>query len=78
MKNNGKKNKMNIEDVHTRQLLSMRDYTGWYWSGDDSYHDDVEFSQQEIYAELAKREHIPSKKEAKIIRQQKAQHERNR
>ena len=61
--------KLALKTMHTKVLLSrlndLRHASGW----------DI-FTSEELKEELAKREHIPNKKEAKLIRQLKAKRRR--
>lgn len=64
--------KRSLGPVHTRQLLDYLKHAracgGWYspWDGSTGY------TIEELKAELATREHVPNKAEAKRIRQDKA------
>lgn len=68
-----------LKDAHTRQLMKMRAYL---LTGDIAHPGSGELTQLEmtadrfgykqVLAELATREHVPNKVEAKRIRQQKA------
>jgi hypothetical protein len=67
-----------LKDRHTRELLRMLNDarpSGFYWV---DYPSGPKYSVEDIKAELATREHIPNKAEAKKIRQQKAKEKRNR
>lgn len=61
---------MSLENLHTRQLLSLLAQTriGYYDNDCDKYWNP---SSEEIKQELAKREHVPNKKESKGLRLQK-------
>lgn len=68
-----------LSRIHTRELLAWRDKC--YACGgsyDPTENHGPEVSIKEIKAELAKREHIPNKKEAKAVRQQKAHAKKHR
>jgi hypothetical protein len=58
-----------LEKMHTRQLLSIKNSLFIYYGG---RHDLTEPLYDKVKAILSTREHIPSKKEAKEIRQAKA------
>ena len=63
----------NIKNIHTKILLRYlamtRKFGGWFSICE---YGSYGFSSNELKEELAKREHIPSKKEGKLIRQIKA------
>jgi hypothetical protein len=81
-----------LKSCHTRELLGMRNsaYSHAYddmVSGNDGTDDtprswlltrDIVVTYDELYAELATREHIPNKAEAKLIRQQRAKEKKHR
>lgn len=72
---------MQIKDITTRKLLMMLNQVRRARSceanyGDSFYDEDFPFTQSELKAELANREHIPNKQEAKKIRQQRAKQKR--
>lgn len=61
-----------ISKIPTRQLLSLYHgmLSGYYWSEEDW--SDYLVRKQQMKAELAAREHIPNRKESKVIRQRNA------
>lgn len=65
-----------LKSIETRQLMSWRERAyacgGSYTPFDHKSNSAMIFSIDDIKAELNTREHIPNKKEAKTIRQQKA------
>ena len=66
----------NITKYHTKQLLKMlkiarKENEGWC-SVFDKHNEEIKFYFDEIKNELSKREHIPSKKDARKIRQDKS------
>lgn len=68
-----------LTKIHTKVLLDWLNHArkcGGSYSPSGTYVD--VFSIDELKAELATREHIPNKEEAKKIRQQKAWSKRNR
>lgn len=68
-----------LKQAHTKVLLrwlkSARACGGAYDIFDD--HSGINLTIEELKEELSKREHIPNKAEAKVIRQQKAKQKRN-
>lgn len=71
--------KWDLSKVSTRKLLVCRDmcykFGGVY---DPTGYDEIMMTLEEVKEELAKREHIPNKTEAKRIRQKNAKSKRNR
>jgi hypothetical protein len=69
-----------IKEAHTKILLTWlkkaRACGGAYDIFDNN--SGINFTIEELKEELSKREHVPNKTEAKIIRQQKAKQKRNR
>jgi len=70
-----------LKETHTRELLAMLKSTRQY--GSSRYYpcypsDAGSVSVEELKAELALREHIPNKAEAKKLRQEAAKEKRNR
>lgn len=64
-----------IKAAHTRQLMSWRDHSyacGGHFNPIGNGIGNFEYTTEEILAELNTRDHVPNKKEAKTIRQQKA------
>lgn len=69
---NQEQRKQYLQETHTRLLLEYLSHSrskcvGWFSPFDNS----VGFTTTEIKEELSTREHIPNKREAKLIRQQK-------
>lgn len=63
-----------LSKIPTRQLLRIyanyrQSYYGWGYDSDD---EDTEHTKFVIKAELDKREHIPNRKEGKLLRQKNA------
>lgn len=72
-----------LTTLYTRQLMKLRDYALAFGHDVDmtfnkSNDPECYVSIEQIKAELATREHVPNKQEAKIIRQRKAQESKNR
>lgn len=73
-----------LKKLHTRQLLNLRNriyrVSGGYWYKPENKmvydvsenHQGMIVSLKQVKAELATREHVPNKKEAKALRQQRA------
>lgn len=65
-----------LKSIETRQLMSWRERAyacgGSYTPFDYHSNSAMIFSIEDIKAELNTREHIPNKKEAKVLRQTKA------
>ena len=61
-----------LRGLHTRELLSMRDYCYKMGGQFSPFDNGVKFSLGEVKKELETREHVPNKKEARQIRQEKA------
>lgn len=65
-----------LKSAHTRQLLSWRDQAysggGVYTPYDPKSNSTMIFRLDEIVNELNTRDHVPNKKEAKVVRQQRA------
>ena len=63
-----------LHEIPTRQLLEI--YRGFYPATFDDFWDNESIIRSSVWyaikAELAKREHIPNKKEAKLLRKKKA------
>lgn len=74
----------NLQKMHTRQLLDLRDSLNAKISAatDSSglvrLPDYYPLTLRKVKAELATRPHIPNKQEAKVIRQQKAKVQKSR
>lgn len=70
--------KEHLEGLSTRELLVYlkfaRRFYGWYCPWDHKY--DNVYTSEEIKTELAKREHIPNKKEGKALRREAARRKR--
>ena len=67
---------IDLTKLHTRALLDIlqgfREFYWEWWDGDDeppTVEEYFECTEEDLRAELATREHIPNKKEAKLIRQ---------
>jgi len=74
---------MDLTKIYTRALLKMLrswHYQNWYLEIHDySFNRDYHLPTiEELKAELATREHIPNKQEAKVLRQQKAKLQKSR
>lgn len=69
-----------LHSKHTRELLQLRDACYAMPHGYDVTDNDGGryIYLSDVLAELATREHIPNKAEAKIIRQQRAKHNRSK
>ena len=69
-----------LRSIETRQLMSWRERAyacgGYYTPFNHHSNSAMLFSIEDLKAELATREHIPNKKEAKVIRQTKAKEKR--
>jgi hypothetical protein len=69
-----------LKSIETRQLMSWRERAyacgGYYTPFNHHSNSAMIFSIDDIKAELSTREHIPNKKEAKVIRQTKAKEKR--
>ncbi|PHS22208.1 MAG: hypothetical protein COA84_13645 [Robiginitomaculum sp.] len=64
-----------LKAAHTRMLLIWRNKSyacGGYYNPLGNHCCDMEFTTEQILTELNTREHVPTKVEAKIIRQNKA------
>jgi len=68
----------NLKDKHTRELLYMLNQTRKVDMDPVRELHFVGYTSVEIKAELALREHIPNKQEAKAARQEEAKRKRNR
>lgn len=70
-----------LSEYSTRALLAMRDYRYQYDNalcGDEGHDPVCEQEQLDLRTELAKREHIPNKVEAKVLRQQRGANRKRR
>lgn len=67
-----------LKTLHTKQLMNLRKEAiaigGYVWTA----YETNEVTIEQIKAELATREHVPNKIEAKALRQQAAKEKRNR
>lgn len=66
---------VNLKDIPTKKLLYYLDHAracGGSYDITDNHNTNTMINIDELKIELATREHIPNKKEAKIIRQNKA------
>lgn len=72
-------NRWLLENASTRELMKCLDFChkfkGQYGPSDSAYGPFM--TLDEVKTELAKREHIPNKVEAKKVRQEKAKQKRN-
>jgi len=62
-----------LEELHTKQLLKLREHTRPSWKDDnldEAYYAKVAFKKR-LFAELATREHVPNKQEARKKRQER-------
>jgi len=70
-----------LKGLHTRQLMNLREDC-YRFGNEGTYIGNTSSNKwvtvEQVNAELSTREHIPNKKEAKEIRQQKALAKRNR
>lgn len=61
-----------LKSRHTKELLIFLDKARKCGGGYSPFDNDICFTIEEIKSELTTREHIPNKKESKLIRQNKA------
>jgi len=61
-----------LKELHTKELMDYLNRARKCGGGYSPFDNDICFSIGEIKAALSYREHIPNKKEAQKIRQQKA------
>ena len=70
-----------LKGLHTRQIMELRRYAHMMIWDDGVWADRIGrqrwITMQQLKDELALREHIPNKKEAKAIRQAKAKFQRS-
>ncbi len=61
-----------LKDIHTKTLLKMLNHARMYWwYNEEQIGPPLKIGYDEIKAELANREHIPTRREKKVMRQYK-------